>query len=209
MVRVIIADDHPLMREGIKRVVSGAGGMEVVAEAGDGDRLLAAVADVSADVVLLDISMPGMGCLEILRRLRAEHARLGVVVLTAHAEEGYAVRMLRAGASAFLTKGCPPAELTEAIRRAAEGRRYVSASTAEKLADALGGDAAAPHAALSDREFEVLRLMAKGLGVKQIAARLGISPKTVGTYRSRIREKLGVRSFTEALRYALREGLDE
>jgi len=209
VVRVIIADDHPLMREGIKRVVSGAGGMEVVAEAGDGDRLLAAVADVSADVVLLDISMPGMGCLEILRRLRAEHARLGVVVLTAHAEEGYAVRMLRAGASAFLTKGCPPAELTEAIRRAAEGRRYVSASTAEKLADALGGDAAAPHAALSDREFEVLRLMAKGLGVKQIAARLGISPKTVGTYRSRIREKLGVRSFTEALRYALREGLDE
>ena len=183
------------------------GPADALRRGGDGDALLEAVKEILVDVVLLDISMPGPGCLELIQRLRAAHPRIAIVVLTAHSERGYALRILRAGASSFLTKGCSPSDLTEGIRRAATGAKYVTPSVGEELANALAGGGAAAHESLSDREFEVLRLMASGLRVKEIAARLAISPKTVSTYRARIKEKMGMSGPAEAIRYAIEEGL--
>jgi DNA-binding NarL/FixJ family response regulator len=209
MIRLLVADDHPLVRQGIKSIIMENGDMQVVAEAADGDAVLAQVAATPLDAVLLDISMPGPGFPEVVRGIRERRPDLPILVLSVHAEHDHAVRALKLGAAGFLQKDCSPEELAKAIRLVAGGRRYVSAALAELLAVVVGGSDQAVHQALSARELRVLGMAASGKSVKQIAAELSLSPKTVSTFRSRILKKLGVRTNAEAIRYALLHGLSE
>lgn len=210
MIRVLIADDHPIVRDGLRRLLADHADMALAGEAVDGDELLRKLSVTAADVVLVDVAMPGPGFLEILRVLREQHPTVRVVVLSAYHEEQYALRALRAGASGYLTKDRTPEELVEALRRVHRGSRYVTQSLGERLAAELAGAHTGPaHEALSDREFEVFRLIGSGLGVKEIAARLGLSAKTVSTYRSRILEKLHFTTTAELIRYAIEHQVTE
>jgi DNA-binding NarL/FixJ family response regulator len=209
MIRLLVADDHPVVRQGIKSMIMENRDMHVAAEAADGYAVLEQVAATSVDVVLLDISMPGPGFPDVVRGIRERRPNLPILVLSAHAERDHAMRALKLGAAGFLHKDCSPEELAEAIRRVAAGRRYVSAALAEQLAAVVGAGQQASHQALSDRELRVLCLAASGKSAKQIAAELSLSPKTVSTYRSRILKKLQLRSHAEAIRYALLHGLVE
>ncbi len=208
MIRLLIADDHPVVREGLRRIVEDAAGLEVVAEVASGDELLARLPRVPADVVLLDVTMPGPGFLEVLQRLRSEQPTVAVLVLSVHPEDQYAVRALRAGAAGYLTKDHSPEELTEAIRRVHRGGRYVSAGLAERLAaDLTTGARDVRHELLSDREYEVLCLLGSGRTVKEIACTLQLSPKTVSTYRTRVLEKMQASTNADLVRYAALHGL--
>ncbi len=208
MIRLLVGDDHPVVREGLRRIVADHPGLQVVVEAVDGDQVLASLTRVDVDVVLLDISMPGPGFLHVLERLRAEHPRIPVLVLSVHPEDQYAVRALRAGAAGYLTKDHSPEQLVEAIRKVHRGGRFVSPSLAERLASDLAtGRTASPHEALSDREYEVLCLLGSGRTVKEISAELRLSPKTVSTYRTRLLEKMRVASNADLVRYAAQHGL--
>jgi len=208
MIRVLVADDHPIVRQGIKGMIAGNADMQVAAEASDGFAVLEQVAAKPVDVVLLDVSMPGPGFAEVVRGILERCPGQPILVLSVHPEREQAVRALRLGAAGFLSKDCAPEDLADAIRRVAEGRRYVSQELAELLATIVGGGQA-PHHALSDRELQVLRLMASGRSAKQIAAELSLSPKTVSTFRTRILGKLGLQTTAEAIRYALLHGLAE
>ena len=208
MIRVCVADDHVVIREGLKRILEEHADLKVVAEAGTGDELMAVLARSPADVLVLDISMPGPGVFALLERLRMEHPRLRCVVLTVHPAAQYAVRVLRAGAAGFLTKEQSPDLLVEAIRKAHSGGIYVSPSLADMLvADMASPHAGDPHEALSDRELEVLVRIGGGQSIKAIAADLSLSPKTVSTYHSRIRRKLGLHNDADLIRYALDQHL--
>lgn len=208
MIRVLIADDHKLVREGLRRILAEAAGVLVVGEATTGDEILATVEQTRPDVLLLDIRMPGRGFLEILKELKQRHGRVRAVMLSAYGEEEYAIRALRAGAAGYLTKERSPEELIEAVRLVTRGQRYVSQTLAQRLASQLaGGREGAPHEQLSDREHEVLRLIGAGKSVKEIAAALRLSPKTVSTYRTRILEKLRLKTTADLIRYALEQGL--
>ena len=208
MTRVLVADDHPVVREGVRHVLQGAVEMEVVGEVGRADEVLPAVRRLTPDVVILDIGMPGPSFLEVLAALPEAHPGAHALILSAHSEEEYAVRAFRGGATGYLTKGYASAELLDAVRRVAQGRRYVSASLAEQLAMGLAGDAEPkPHERLSNREFEVLRLLALGRSLKEIAAELDVSPKTVSSFRARILEKLRARTNADLIRYALEHSL--
>jgi DNA-binding NarL/FixJ family response regulator len=202
MIRLYIADDHPIVREGLKRIIADSGDIEVVGEASDGDQALAEIGP-HVDVLLLDISMPGPGLLELIRRVRLEQPRVRILVLSVQPEELYAVRALRAGASGYLTKDQSPAELAGAIRRVHAGRKYVSPGLAEVLAAGLEAGEPPPQEMLSNREYQVLALLAEGLSVKEIASRLSLSSKSVSTYRGRILEKTGLKSTAELIRFAL------
>jgi DNA-binding NarL/FixJ family response regulator len=208
MTRVLIADDHPVVREGVRRILEGATEVEVVGEVGRSDEVLDAARRTRADVVVLDIGMPGPSYLEVLAALPAECPGARALILSAQPEEDYAVRALRGGATGYLSKGYSPPELVEAVRRVAAGRRYVSAALAEQLALGVVGDAAkAPHERLSGREFEVLRLLAGGLSLKEIAGRLQVSPKTVSSFRARLLEKMQLKTNAELVRYAVEHHL--
>lgn len=207
-IRVFIADDHPIVRHGLRRIVEEDAGMTISGEAGDGTSLLRALDSVAADLILLDVSMPGATFLDTLRELRSRHPTIRVLVLSVHAEDQWAVRALRAGASGYLTKDHSPDQLLEAIRRVYRGGKYVSPTLAEQLASQLDGDwQRAPHEMLSDREFEVMRRLGSGMTVSEIATELAISAKTVSTYRTRVLEKMGVTSNADLVRYAARYGL--
>lgn len=206
MIRVLIGDDHPVVREGLKRILGGAPDMTVVADVATSEEVLRRSAGGDVDVVLLDIGMPGPGFLETLHRLSAGGPP--VLVLSVHPEDQYAVRAFKAGAAGYLTKDHAPAELLTAVRRVSGGGRYVTPTIAEKLAAVLKpGATARPHEALSEREFQVLLALAAGTGANVIASELGVSPKTVSTYRSRVLSKLGLRSNVELVRYALQHRL--
>jgi two-component system, NarL family, invasion response regulator UvrY len=208
MIRLLIADDHPVVREGLRRIVEDHPGLQVVGEATTGDEVLASLPRVPADVVLLDVAMPGPGFLEVLQRLRAEHPTVAVLVLSVHPEDQYAMRALRAGAAGYLTKDHSPEQLTEAIRKVHRGGKYVSPWLAERLAaDLAAGAKQARHEMLSDREYEVLCLLGSGLTVKDIASRLQLSPKTVSTYRTRVLEKMDASTNADLVRYAAQHGL--
>lgn len=208
MIRLLIADDHPVVREGLRRLVSDTPDMTVIAEAGTGGEVLQNSARPDLDVLLLDISMPGPGFLEVMRALREGRRNLPVLVLSAHSEDQYAVRALRSGAAGYLTKNHSPEELVGAIRKVYGGGRFVTASLAEKLAFSVADDTDTPrHQRLSDREYQVLVLLAGGKLVKEIAAALELSPKTVSTYRSRILEKLDLETTAELVRYAIEHNL--
>lgn len=207
-IRIFIADDHPIVRQGLRRIVEADAGMTIAGEAADAASLSAALERTATDVVLLDVSMPGGLFLDTLRELRAKHPTVRVLVLSVHPEDQWAVRALRAGASGYLTKDHSPDQLLDAIRRVYRGGKYVSPTLAEHLAEHLdGGGHRAPHELLSDREFEVMRRLGSGLTVSQIATELAISAKTVSTYRTRILEKMAVATNAELVRYASEHGL--
>lgn len=208
MIRLLIADDHPIVRAGLRRIAEEDRNFSVTAEAANGDEALAALGKVAVDVVLLDISMPGLPFTDTLHRMRELHPSVRVLVLSTHPEDQWAVRALRGGASGYLTKDHSPEQLLDAVRRVHRGGRYVSPALAEKLAARLGPDiAAAPHELLSDREFEVLRRLGTGRSVKEVAAELDLSPKTVSTYRARLMEKMRFTSTSDLVRYAAQHGL--
>jgi two-component system, NarL family, invasion response regulator UvrY len=209
MTRIVIADDHQLVREGLRRMIVEQAEFEVVGEASTGEELLDLLERVPADVAILDISMPGPSITELLAALGSRSPPVRAVVLSMHPEEQYAVRLLRAGASAYLTKDRSPEHLVAAVRKAASGGRYITPSLAEHLAGALDEPPGLPHEQLSDRELQVLRMLGSGRSVKRIAATLSLSPKTVSTYRTRMLEKLRLRTTADLIRYALQHGLDE
>jgi DNA-binding NarL/FixJ family response regulator len=208
MIRVLVADDHAVVRAGLKRILDDQPNVRVVAEAATGDEVLRVLAAAPVDVLVLDISMPGPGVFELLRTLGATHPRVRTVVLTMHPEEQYAVRVLRAGAAGYLSKEHSPELLVEAIRQAHAGGVYVSPRVGEALVNQVAhrGERAS-HETLSDRELEVLVRIGAGQSVKAIAAELGLSPKTVSTFHSRIRKKLRLQSDAELVRYALEHKL--
>ena len=208
MIRVILADDHAMVREGIRRVLEERHGATVVAEAASADELLAQLRRVTADVLLLDIAMPGPGVVETLRQIKLVQPGVRTLVLTAYPEADYGVRVLRAGAAGYLTKDRSLDQLVDAVRRIHRGGVHVSRSLGDALAARLLGPEGEPaHAGLSDREFEVLRGLAEGQPIKAIAARMSVSPKTVTTYRGRLLQKLGLQGNADLVRYALEHGL--
>jgi two-component system invasion response regulator UvrY len=208
VIRIVLADDHALVREGLRRILEDHADLRVVAEATTGDEVLRAVAASPVDVVVLDISMPGPGVFELLKRLGEEHPSVRTVVLTMHPEDQYAVRVLRAGAAGYLSKDRSSGLLVEAIRTAHRGEVFVSPSLGDTLARHVAGRGARPaHEALSDRELDVLVRLAKGQSVKAIAADLSLSRKTVSTYHTRIRRKLHLQSDADLVRFALEQGL--
>jgi two-component system, NarL family, invasion response regulator UvrY len=208
MIRIAIADDHPIVREGLRRIATEGAGIGVTGEAANAAELFVLLGRAAADVVLLDVSMPGSTLVETLNRLKADHPTVRVLVLSVHPEDQWAVRALRAGAAGYLTKDHSPEQLVDAIRRVARGGKYVSATLAEKLAGLMDTAAAqAPHERLSDREFEVLRALGSGMAVKDIAEQLRLSAKTVSTYRSRLIEKMGLRTNADLVRYVVDHGL--
>jgi two-component system, NarL family, invasion response regulator UvrY len=208
MIRLFIADDHPVVRAGLRGIIDGEADFEVVGEAYDGGDMLARIGRTPAEVLLLDVSMPGPGFLEVLRGLKQDHPRVAVLVLSVHPEDQYAVRALRAGAAGYLTKDHSPEELVAAIRKVHRGGKYVSPSLAEKLAVGLeSGADDSPHEQLSNREYDVLCLLGSGRTVKEIASRLALSPKTVSTYRARVLEKMKLATNADLVRYAAQHGL--
>jgi two-component system, NarL family, invasion response regulator UvrY len=208
VIRVLVADDHAIVRRGLRELLGETPDVEVAAEAATSSEALECVRRQPLDVVVLDLSLPGRGGLDLLADIKAERAELPVLILTVHPEDQYAVRALKAGASGYITKESAPEVLVDAVRRAAAGGRYVSPTLAEKLALYLdGARRCEPHEALSDREFQVFRLLAGGRTVGQIAEELSLSVKTVSTYRSRVLEKMGLRTNAELTQYAFRNNL--
>ena len=208
MIRALIADDHAVVRQGLKQILGDTPEMLVAGEATNGQEVLDKVRAEPWDVVVLDISMPDRSGLDILKQLRSERPKLPVLVLSMHSEDQYAMRVLKAGASGYLTKDSAPDELVKAIRKVVSGGRYVSSFLAEKLAFEIGTDSSRlPHENLSDREFQVLRLIAAGNSVTEIAAELYLSVKTVSTYRARMLEKMNLTTNAELMHYAMQNHL--
>ena len=208
MIRLLIADDHPIVRAGLRRIAGDHPGITVVGEAASASEVLQRVGETPTDVILLDVSMPGPSFIEVLQMVRKEHPSVKVLVLSVHPEDQWAVRALRAGAAGYLTKDHSPEQLIEAIRKVYRGGKYVSAALAERLATGLeAGASTVLHERLSDREYEVLRGLGTGLSVKVLAERLGLSAKTVSTYRSRILEKMQMVSNADLIRYVSDNGL--
>jgi DNA-binding NarL/FixJ family response regulator len=204
MIRLAIADDHPIVREGLRRIVSEDPGIGVAGEASSAAELFRLLSATAVDVILLDVSMPGAAFIETLRALRDRHPSVKVLVLSAHPEDQWAMRSLQAGASGYLTKDHSPEQLVNAIRRVARGGKYVSESMAEKLAGMVDtARTRAPHETLSDREFEVLRALGSGMMVKDVAAQLRLSAKTVSTYRTRLLDKMGLKTKADLVRYVV------
>jgi DNA-binding NarL/FixJ family response regulator len=206
---VLLADDHQLMREGLRRLLeSTAPGIRVVGEASNGHEALEVLRHHPVDVAVLDLSMPGMTGMDLIRRVKTEFPQVAVLVLTMHAEEQYAMRAFRCGASGYLTKDSAGTELVQAIRKVAAGGGYVTTSLAERLAIGLNTMREAPaHATLSDREFEVLRGICAGRRLTEIAEELHLSVKTVSTHKTRILEKMGLDSTAALIRYGLENRL--
>src|SRR5471032_1179309 len=208
MIRVLIADDHTLVRDGLRHILESAHGFEVTGQAADSAGAPALVRTHEAEVILLDLSMPGRSGLDMIKQIKDEKPALRILVLTMHAEEQYAVRAFKSGASGYLTKESASAELVTAVSKVAAGGVYVSIAMAERLAQSLNEPADdLPHRRLSDREFEVFRRIAAGETITQIAQALSVSAKTVSTYKTRILEKMQMPHDTALVRYAMRHKL--
>jgi len=208
MIRILIADDHTLFREGLKHIMVEYTDLVVADEAGNGQEVIEKIRNNDYDMVLLDITMPGMTGLEALKQLKNDKPKLPVLVLSMHPEEQYAVRVIRAGASGYLRKESAPDELITAIRQISQGRKYITPSLAEKLAFEVEADSEkAPHDILSDREYQVLRMIAEGKTVKYIAKEMSLSAKTVSTYRARIMEKMKMKTNAELMHYVMKHRL--
>ena len=208
MIRILVVDDHEIVRRGLRQVLAEAFPAAQLEEADSSETALAAVASTPWDLVLLDVAIPGRSGLEVLEDARRLRPGMPVLMVSAYPEEEFAVRCLRLGAAGYVTKSTASVELVAAARKALSGGKYVTAKLAERLVEVLGGEGqAAPHEALSTRELQVLRLVASGRSTKEIAAELHLSEKTIGTYRARISEKLGLSTAVELTRYALRHGL--
>ena len=205
--RVFVADDHDVVRRGLQQIVATQPGWEIAGEARRADDVLPALRSTAVDVLILDISLGGRSGIDLLGHIRAEFSSLPVLILSMHAEGQYAARCIRAGASGYLQKDSSPEEIVGAIERVATGRRYVSAALAGTIADDVVRGTESPHERLSDREFEVFRLIAQGVNPTDIAESLHLSVKTVSTYRTRILEKTGFHSNADIISYAVRAGL--
>jgi DNA-binding NarL/FixJ family response regulator len=210
VIRILIADDHAIVREGLARILADAPDMTVVAQAATGPEVLDAARASNPDVVLLDISMPGRGGLETLKDLKRLKAGLKVLILSMHPEDQYAVRFLKDGADGYMTKESASDQLITAIHKVHRGGKFISMHLAERIAESLGSPTEAkPHETLSDREFQVMTLIAQGKTITEISEELYLSVKTVSTYRTRILLKLGLKNNAQIMRYAFREGLVE
>lgn len=210
MLKILIADDHSIVRQGLKQIVTETQDMVVAGEANDGQELLNIMSKGDYDVVVLDITMPYINGMDALKELRTKWPKLPVLMLSIHPEEHYALRALKAGASGYLTKESAPDELVVAIRKVSRGGKYISPSLAEKLAFELEvGREQAPHETLSDREYQVLCMIASGKTVMEIAQELTLSEKTISTYRSRILDKMSMKNNAELTYYAIKNQLVE
>jgi two-component system invasion response regulator UvrY len=210
VIRIVIADDHPVVRQGIRQIVGAARDMLIADEATDGRELLQRARSTPHDLILLDLSMPATDGLDVLKQLKRERPKIPVVILTMSPEDQFAIRALKAGAAGYLTKEGAPIELVGAIRKAVAGGRYLSARVAEKLADHLVGNVEGSlHDGLSDREYQVMRMIAAGKPTRQIAEELALSVKTISTYRARIFEKMRMRSPAEVAAYVVRNQLSD
>jgi two-component system invasion response regulator UvrY len=208
MIRVAIADDHPIVRQGLRRIATEGARIAVSGEAATASELFRLVAGVPVDVVLLDVSMPGSAFVETVRELREKFPTVKVLVLSVHPEDQWALRALRAGASGYLTKDHSPEQLVEAIHRVARGGKYVSEALAETLAGLVDlGTLHAPHEQLSDREFDVLRSLGCGMTVKEVAVQMRLSAKTISTYRTRLLEKMELNTNADLVRYVVEHDL--
>ena len=208
MINVLIADDHTVVRQGLKQILSEDPQLSVVGEAADGNEVVTALETLSVDALVLDITMPGRNGLDVLKEVKRKWPTLPVLVLSMHPEDQFAIRILRAGAAGYITKERAPEELVGALRKVCSGGKYVSPQLAEKLAVFIGDETTRPqHEKLSDREFEVLRMLALGKTVTEVAEELLLSVKTVSTYRSRVLEKMKMTSNADLTRYALQNGL--
>ncbi len=207
IIKVIITDDHAILRDGLKQILSETDVIQVVAEADNATEAIMLARKKPADVMLLDISLPDRNGVEALKILKKEHPALAVLMLSMHREDQYAIRSLKAGASGYLTKQGAAAELVQAIRTVAKGKKYLSATVAESLANHLGDDEKPLHEALSDREFQTLSMIASGMTVSEIAEKLCLSVKTVSVYRARMLEKMQLHNNAEITHYAIKNHL--
>ncbi len=208
MIRIVLVDDHAVVRAGISRILEGEPDLEVVGQTGSGHEAVRLCRDLEPDVVLLDFSLPDIDGLEVTRQITATRSPAKVLILTMYASEEYAFRLLRAGAAGFLLKGSPAEELLLALRKVAREGRYVTPSIVDKLVARIGQRAEdAPESVLSDREMQVLVRLASGLTTREVAEELSLSPSTVETYRARVLEKLNLRNTSEITRFAIRRGL--
>lgn len=204
MIRILIADDHTIMREGLKRILDGIEDIQVIGEAIDGHDTLTKVRSESFDVLLLDLSMPGRSGVDLIHQIKDEFPKLPILILTMHEEEQYAVRAIRAGANGYLTKESAGTQLVTALRKVASGRPYISMEVAEQLAmSAMPASGDASHTSLSDREFEVFCHLAKGKSITEIGDMLHLSVKTVSTHKTRIMQKMGLNSISDLVQYAI------
>lgn len=208
MINVLIADDHAIVREGLKQILAEIPDIIVAGEEKDGLEVVEKIQSGNYDVLVLDISMPGKSGFDILSDIKTLNLKIPVLILSMHSEEQYAVRLLKSGASGYLSKDRAPEELVTAIRMLFRGERYITPTIANKLVDTLNNDSTnSPHDNLSDREFQVMRLIASGKCVKEIGEELFLSVKTISTYRARIIEKMGIRTTAELMHYAIKNGL--
>jgi len=210
MIKIVIADDHAVVREGLKRIISLAHDMEVVGEAANGTEVIQQVRDSEFDVLVLDLSMPGRSGMELIKLIRCEKPKLRILVLSMHEELQYAVRSIKSGASGYLTKESAPAQLMQVLRKVAGGGAFISTGVAEQLAlGSLLGSSCAAHERLTDREFEVFRLIAIGMSVTDIAGRLNLSAKTISTHKANLMQKMSLQNQSELIRYAIKYGVTE
>ena len=208
MIRVLVVDDHELVRIGLRHILADYPAIQIAGEAVDGESALRMNRELRPDVVLLDVSLPGLSGFELTTRLKQVSPDLGIVILTVHEQSPYPAQLLEAGASAYLTKGCPATELVQAIKTVARGGRHIGSRVAQQMAlNLLPGGAASPFAGLSAREMEVMLMLAEGRKVADIAQVMHLSPKTVATYKYRIYEKLNTRSDVDMTRMAMRWGV--
>jgi two-component system invasion response regulator UvrY len=208
MIRILIADDHAIVRAGLKQFIADQLDMEVAGEAATGAETIALVRTQEFDIVLLDISMPDKNGIDTLKTIKHVKPELPVLILSAHAEEQYAVNLLRAGASGYINKETASTQLVGAVRTAVQGRKYVSPTLAQVLAEGISGNGDEPlHGSLSQREFQIFCKLAGGQAVSQIAEELHLSVKTVSTYRTRVLEKMGMKSNADLTYYAVKNGL--
>jgi DNA-binding NarL/FixJ family response regulator len=210
VIRIVLADDHTIVREGLKQILAASPDFEIVGEASDGHQALSCVRENEFDVLILDMSMPGRSGIELIRQVHAEKPRLKILVLSMHEEHQYAVRAIRAGASGYLTKESASHQLAEAIRKVAGGGAFISAEVAQQLAlGAMPGATGPLHSALSDREYQIFLLIAAGKSISDIASSLNLSVKTVSTHKANILQKMNMTTAGELIRYALAQRLVE
>ena len=208
-IKIIIADDHPLFRRGLKHALEETPDIEVVGEASNGDSLLSMIKSDNLDMVLLDISMPGKSGLDLLKQLKSEHSKLPILILSVYPEEQYAVRFIKAGASGYLTKESAAEKLAEAIRKIAAGGKYASTAIIEKLAFDFSDSDKPLHETLSDREYQVFGMISIGKSLTEIGVDLSLSVKTISTHRTRILEKMKMKKNAELIHYAITRNLLE
>ena len=206
-IKIIIADDHPLFRRGLKHALEETDDIEVIGESSNGDDLLSLIRDCKPEIILLDIAMPGKSGLDLLKQLKNEHTKLPILILSVYPEEQYAVRFLKAGASGYLTKESAAEKLTEAIRKIANGGKYTSAAVIEKLAFDFSDSEKPLHETLSDREYQVFGMIAVGKSLTEIGVELSLSVKTISTHRTRTLEKMKMKKNAELIHYAITRNL--